>query len=95
MGEFRKSLLEFLAFLTVLIERTGVARDRPGTGGKGTCRSRFELLHREDSVIDHSQSSLEAARRPPLGEGRSPITILDTVQVDLLSSKFIISFRKL
>ena len=30
----------------------------------------FVLLHREDSVIDHSQSSLEAARRPPLGEGR-------------------------
>lgn len=30
----------------------------------------FVLLHREDSVIDNSQSSLEAARRSPLGKGK-------------------------
>ncbi len=55
----------------------------------------FVLLHREDSFIGKSQSSLEAARRPPLGQGRSPITILDTVQGDLLSSKLIIPFCEL
>ncbi len=55
----------------------------------------FALLHREDSVIDNSQSSLKAARRPALGEGRSPITILDTSQGDLLSSKLIIPFCEL
>ncbi len=30
----------------------------------------FGLLHREDSFIGNSQSSLGAARRPPLGEGK-------------------------
>ena len=56
MKEFQRSLLEFLAFLTVLIERTGAARDRPGDGGRGTCRSRVRtapprrLLHRKIAV---------------------------------------------
>ena len=30
----------------------------------------FELLHREDSFIENSQSNLVAARRPPVGEGK-------------------------
>ena len=40
MKGFQRSLLEFLAFLTVLIERTGAARDCLGADGRGTCRSR-------------------------------------------------------
>ncbi len=32
---------------------------------KGLVEAGFELLHREDSVIENSQSNLVAARRPP------------------------------
>jgi len=32
--------------------------------------ARFELLHRKDSFFEKTQSSLVAARRPPLREGK-------------------------
>lgn len=35
----------------------------------------FELLYREDSFIENSQSSLVAARRPPVGEGKRSVPL--------------------
>ena len=88
MEEFQRSLLEFLAFLTVLIERTGAARDRLGADGRGTCRSRVRttapgrLLQRSFAV----KPGGGAPTAPWSGkEERSLSTNLDTVQGGLLS----------
>ena len=57
----------------------------------------FELLHREDSFIE--KIAVEPGGGAPFAprrgkEERFPIIILDTVQGDLLSSKFNISSCK-
>ncbi len=82
MEEFQRSLLEFLAFLTVLIERTGAARDCLGADGRGTCRSRVRtaaprrLLHRKFAV----KPGGVAPTAPWSGkEERFPIIIFDTL----------------
>ena len=88
MGDFQGSLLEFLALLTVLIERTGAARNRPGVGGRGSCRSRVRTAAPERLLLlkDAVEPGGSAPATPQRGkEERSLITILDTVQGDLLS----------
>ena len=82
MKEFQRSLLEFLAFLTVLIERTGAARDRPGAGGRGTCRSRVRIaaprrLPQRQFAVKTGGGAPTATRKE--NEERSSIKILDTV----------------
>ena len=93
MEEFQRSLLKFLAFLTVLIERTGAARDRLGADGGGTCRSQVRTtapgrLLQQKFAVETGGGAPTTTRKEK--EERSLSTNLDIVQGVLLSCQFII-----
>ncbi len=82
MEEFQRSLLEFLAFLTVLIERTGAPRDRLGADGRGTCRNRVRTA--APGRIFQQKFAVKPGGGAPTApwngkEERFPIIIFDTL----------------